>query len=370
MLRGPWPVLAAALTMGAPTPALAASTDDAARDYVGAHASQFGVSPADVADLGVQSSYMTSGTGVTHVNLTQRRDGFDVFDSSVTVNIGRDGRVVFAAGSLVKGLRAGATPATLDATEAVAAAAQALGLDEPDALKVTRGSAKAGSSVMSGGGISASPIPAKLGWQPAGDGTLRLAWRLEIDAASDAHLWDATVDARTGALLDSEDLMIHDNADDLAALARRPISPNFAPPAFVLKTPDPVNEGSSYRVLAYPTESFNDADRTVVTNPADRPGSPFGWHDTNGAAGSEFTTTPGNNAHAYMDQDNNNAPDFNSSPDGGASLTFDFPLDPTEHAQTYRSAATTNLFYANNMIHDLLHRYGFNEASGNFQANN
>ena len=71
-----------------------------------------------------------------------------------------------------------------------------------------------------------------------------------------------------------------------------------------------------------------------------------------------------------MDQDDNNAPDFNSSPDGGASLTFDFPLDPTEHAQTYRSAATTNLFYANNMIHDLLHRYGFDEASGNFQANN
>ena len=138
----------------------------------------------------------------------------------------------------------------------------------------------------------------------------------------------------------------------------------------MLKTPDPVNDGSSYRVLALPTESFNDADRTLVTNPADRPGSPFGWHDTNGVAGPEFTTTQGNNAHAYMDQDDNNTPDFNSSPDGGASLTFDFPIDPTEHAQNYRGAATTNLFYANNMIHDLLHRYGFDEASGNFQANN
>ena len=71
-----------------------------------------------------------------------------------------------------------------------------------------------------------------------------------------------------------------------------------------------------------------------------------------------------------MDQDDNNAPDFNSSPDGGASLTFDFPIDTNEHAQNYRSAATANLFYANNMIHDLLHRYGFDEASGNFQANN
>ena len=159
---------------------------------------------------------MTSGTGVTHVNLTQRRDGYDVFDSSVTVNIGRDGRVLLAAGSLVKGLRSGATPAALDATEAVEAAAQALGLEEPDALQVTRGSAKAGSSVLSDGGISASPIPAKLGWQAAADGSLRLAWRVEIDAVSDAHLWNATVDARTGALLDSEDLTVHDDMDDLA----------------------------------------------------------------------------------------------------------------------------------------------------------
>ncbi len=371
MLRGPLPVLAAALAIGAATPAFAASPDDAARDYVGAHASQFGVSPADVADLSVQSSYQTSGTGVTHVNLGQRRDGYDVFDSSVTVNIGRDGRVVLAAGSLVKGLRSGATPAALDATEAVDAAARALGLEEPEALKVTRGSAKAGSSVMSGGGISASPIPAKLGWQPAADGSLRLAWRVEIDAVSDAHLWNATVDARTGALLDSEDLTVHDDMDELAErLSRRTISANFAPPAFVMKTPAPVNDGSSYRAIAFPTESFNDADRALVTTPADSPGSPFGWHDTNGATGPEFTTTQGNNAHAYMDQDDNNTPDFNSSPDGGASLTFDFPIDTNEHAQNYRSAATANLFYANNMIHDLLHRYGFDEASGNFQANN
>ena len=30
----------------------------------------------------------------------------------------------------------------------------------------------------------------------------------------------------------------------------------------------------------------------------------------------------------------------------------------------------TNLFYWNNLFHDVLYRYGFDEASGNFQANN
>jgi Zn-dependent metalloprotease len=135
-VRGPLPVLAAALVFSGAAPAFAASTEDVARDYVSTHADQFGVLPADVSDLAVLSSYRTSGTGVTHVNLTQRRAGFEVFGSEVTVSVGRDGRVVFAGGDLVKGLRAGSTDATLDATDAVDAAAKVLGLDSPDAQHV------------------------------------------------------------------------------------------------------------------------------------------------------------------------------------------------------------------------------------------
>ena len=159
-----------------------------------------------------------------------------------------------------------------------------------------------------------------------------------------------------------------DEIDD--AVGRPQISKNFAPPAFVLQSPNPVNDGTSYRVVAWPSESLNDADRALVTNPADNTSSPFGWQDTDGVAGPEFTITRGNNVHAYMDQDSDNVPDFNSSPDAGPSLKFDFPLDPTEHAQTYRDAAVTNMFYGANILHDISYHYGFDEASGNFQSNN
>ncbi|MGH9248101.1 MAG: M36 family metallopeptidase, partial [Acidimicrobiales bacterium] len=97
--------------------------------------------------------------------------------------------------------------------------------------------------------------------------------------------------------------------------------------------------------------------------------SPFGWHDTDGAEGPEFTITRGNNVHAYLDQDNNNAPDFGDT-DGGPDLSFDFPADLNEHAQNYRDAAVTNLYYWNNIIHDVTYQYGFDEEAGNFQANN
>ena len=98
----------------------------------------------------------------------------------MTVNVGRDGRIVFAGGNLVKGLSAGATPAALDATDAVEAAAKALGLDEPTRCGDERLARRR--RVLSGGGISASPIDAKLGWHAAADGKLRLAWRVVIDA--------------------------------------------------------------------------------------------------------------------------------------------------------------------------------------------
>jgi hypothetical protein len=49
-----------------------------------------------------------------------------------------------------------------------------------------------------------------------------------------------------------------------------------------------------------------------------------------------------------------------------------FPYGGTNvEASTYIDTATTNLFlYMNNVMHDVWYQYGFDEAGGNFQANN
>ncbi len=84
--------------------------------------------------------------------------------------------------------------------------------------------------------------------------------------------------------------------------------------------------------------------------------------------GADFTITRGNNVYAYEDASDNNTP--GQSADGGDELNFDFPLNISNNPDTYQDAAITNLFYANNVIHDILYAYGFDEASGNFQDNN
>lgn len=117
-----------------------------------------------------------------------------------------------------------------------------------------------------------------------------------------------------------------------------------------------------------------DGGRSIAVGPADPIASPFGWHDTDGVPGAEFTITRGNNIHAYLDRDHDNLPDPDGEPDGGADLDFTGALVPlnllVDEPIAYGSASTVNAFYWNNVLHDVFYRYGFDEAAGNFQVNN
>ncbi|MBU2020137.1 MAG: T9SS-dependent M36 family metallopeptidase [Bacteroidetes bacterium] len=132
--------------------------------------------------------------------------------------------------------------------------------------------------------------------------------------------------------------------------------------------PAPPPASQSYRVIPIPSESPVHGDFELVASPFDVNASPFGWHDDDGLPGHEYTITRGNNVYASEDTDDDNQPGF--SPDGGANLSFDFPITNTNDPSTYLDAAITNLFYMNNIMHDVWYQYGFDEQSGNFQSNN
>ena len=217
--------------------------------------------------------------------------------------------------------------------------------------------------ILEKGVLSQENIPVKLVFMPMPNGDLHLAWDLSILTKAGDHWWHVRVDAQSGAVLDELDWMLTCNwgtpNHDHASLPKAPV-PVFAPPA--------INAPNSYRVFDEPVESPNHGSRTYVSNPWDLTASPFGWHDTNGSAGAEYTYTRGNNVLAQEDQNGNNG--NGARPDGGPTLDFDFPIDFSQQPNTYLDAATTNLFYWNNLIHDVWYHYGFDEPSGNFQENN
>ncbi len=126
-------------------------------------------------------------------------------------------------------------------------------------------------------------------------------------------------------------------------------------------------DAQTYNV--FPVESPSHGPRALLPNPADPVASPFGWHDTNGIAGAEFTTLRGNNAWVYLDTDGNGVPDA-LDPNGGAGLVFDYPFNPLDPPAGHYAALVTNAFYWTNRLHDIFQRHGFTPARGNMQANN
>lgn len=316
-----------------------------ARDHLRSEAATYGLSGTDVGALVPVRVVPTDHNGLTNVYFQQTLNGIDVENAVLNVAVRADGTVFRVASSAVANAAklATASQPKISAVAAAQAAAAALGLQSDGSF--ASGDAPSGADreqELGTGGISQEPIPAHLVYDLDGD-QLRLSWQLGVYELDSEHYWQIRMDASSAREVSRTDLVEEDGYDVYPLPVEAPTFTTPAPPA----------DG-----------------RTVVTNPALTTASPFGWHDTNGAAGAEFTTTRGNNAYAYTDTDANNTPDAGSSPDGGASLVFNFPLDLTQAPSAYRPAAVTNLFYANNAIHDLMYRFGFNEAAGNFQVNN
>ncbi|KAF8172673.1 Fungalysin metallopeptidase-domain-containing protein [Pholiota molesta] len=119
---------------------------------------------------------------------------------------------------------------------------------------------------------------------------------------------------------------------------------------------------ASYLVLPMQDEILTQGFQTLV-DPEDLTASPLGWHST---GTTNTTVTSGNNAISFKGAQT--ATTSESSP----GLNFAFVQDPTlaPTAQANLDAARTNAFYVVNTMHDLTYKYGFTEASFNFQNNN
>ncbi|NNF58102.1 MAG: subtilisin, partial [Rhodothermaceae bacterium] len=348
----------------------------AALHYLDQHATTLGLAEEDVDEVMVTDAYTSRRSGLTHVYVRQAIGGIEVVGTEMTINVDANDRVIHRAGTFRTDLlsEARVRQPALNAQQAVQRAATHVGLSAPSALRVMESNNDPSQAVALAALEADNPIRARLVYAPDQNDALHLAWEVELAQRSQKDYWLVYVDAATGAEVRRVSLTVSESfgeaahAHDAAVPSFAPIQERTAPAAAALV--------GSYKVFEAPVEApiyaspASPADgRTTAVNPDDATASPFGWHDTNGSAGAEFTTTQGNNVHAYTDTDANNSPDAGSAPDGGAGLSFDFPVDFTAAPSTYRPAAVTNLFYWNNIIHDVLYQYGFDEAGGNFQTN-
>ncbi|MDG1781436.1 MAG: T9SS-dependent M36 family metallopeptidase [Flavobacteriales bacterium] len=304
--------------------------------------------------------------------IQQRVDGIRVHNAILNVIALPDGKVVHINDRFLHGIErmvAGGQP-QLTVEQALQFAASHLKLTISDMEMLQQASGQDQQGMLSKSGISSEDIPFNLVYVKVNESEVRLAWELVIRANDNVNWWQIRVDAANGTVLEKDnwistcefDNETHDHTTHCVEHVSAGRNPMLTPAAPLL--------ANSYNVYAEPFESPYNGGRTLQASPWNNnlSASPFGWHDTDGASGAEYTITRGNNVWASEDRDNDNVPGF--SPDGGATLDFDFPLDLTQEPVNYQAAAITNLFYWNNLIHDVMYNYGFDEQSGNFQVNN
>ena len=331
------------------------------------NSASLGLSAQDIETISQKSSSYSKSMDVQNVYVNQQHNGIDIFNSTSSFAI-RNGEVVNAASRFTANLasRVNTTNPTIDAAAAINSAASALGLPAPNAeLLESNGNA----FVFSNGGVSLNEIPVQLVYQPMADNSLRLSWELSIYLLDASHYYNLRIDAVNGQVLDSNDYVVSCNFGE-AAHSHFSMNAQTSQES-VLFAGEAAIGGDTYRVFPIPSRNPDDhgtSNGELVSDPATANASPFGWHDTDGAAGAEFTITRGNNVWSQEDINGNNG--TGASPDGGATLNFDFDYNLPNAPANFTDASTTNLFYWNNVIHDMFYEYGFDEESGNFQENN
>jgi len=321
------------------------------------------LSSTDLQDVIIKDRYGSDASGLTHTYIRQRWQGIEVWNGDIAVHQRADGTVVEAHLGAISRLpeRVNATSPAISASAALASvlASNMPGTPVPPVAESTDG----GRLVrFDASGFSDEQPFAQLVFQPVEE-RLRLAWNVNHYTPDGSHWWNVRIDAITGEELDRNDWV------SSCAWDHPHGHHDCSHPEDALPMPAAPND---FNVYGLPVESPSHAPRSLRNAPWALGGiaSPYGWQDTNGAAGAEYTITRGNNVWAKEDIANDNETTIGFSPDGGATLDFDFPINLANAPNTYQSALITNLYFWNNAVHDVLYGYGFNDASGNFQQNN
>ena len=249
---------------------------------------------------------------------------------------------------------------------------------------------------LSNGELDEDPISAELVYFKNQEGNLILSWSYEFYTQNSQHLWKIKIDATSGEILEKYDL-VHNCAFRPKDIQHNCSSANkivdfsnkmFKSTSIEMLTPGTTN----YRVVPWNYESPNHSPRILAVNPeattalapSTNGASPNGWHNATASIGGSTTVynfTRGNNVFAYSDFNNDNPSSAvailgitsYAPPTSGTypNLTFDHAYGGTGvTASSYINAATTNLFYMNNIMHDLWYQYGFTKSNRNFQAVN
>ncbi|KAJ3073358.1 ammonium transporter [Podochytrium sp. JEL0797] len=348
-------------------------------------------------------------SGIAHVYATQMFQGLPIANAVSNFNIAPAGEMMSMQHSFVPDeIMSTATPVQkrdvpmITADQAVLMFAQQSGLSVADKLTATPG--VEGGMVVSGASFAMQPIQATQKYYQMAD-CLVHTWDLSVNMN---NAWqNAFVNSASGEVVGVSNWTSDAAAPVASPVAAAPtaatstapaapaasaatapavVAPAAAPvavapaqaatPPAAAAAPVAAPGGilpATYNVIPIgKTDIAQNNGQTALTSPWNLQASPNGWQNVGGTTPTIDLT--GNNVIAQSNPGNvkDAAALVKLTRPVNANLQFAFQFDaaqaPTLPAN--RDAATTNMFYVANSMHDIFYNYGFTEAAGNFQTSN
>jgi len=330
----------------------------AIKAFLNEHQSLFGHGAEALDQARLKRDGVARNNGLRTVVWEQRVDGLSVYEGVLVGHITQRGELAALSSHFIAEPERAADAGTPNRTEL----RNAPNISAPQAVQFAAGSLEEelqlGQVTPVGPqegnekrqSFKAGPLPGeaqvRLVWLPMNATSLLLCWEVELTRRAGGERYRVLLDARTGEVQ-----------------VRRRLTVYLSPATFRVFTsdsPTPFSPG-------WPSPNSNQppaAARSLVTLSAlNTNASPIGWISDG------ENETRGNNVDAHADRNADDIADL-PRPQGSPFRVFDFPLDLAQPPTSYTDAATVQLFYWCNWMHDRLYELGFDEASGNFQKDN
>ncbi len=326
-------------------------------------------------------SHTSQQSGVTYIYFIQTHGGIEIYNAISNMALDRQGKVVHFHENFMVVPAETNQAKRLTPNQAVVRAAGHHGQkisERLDILSTSRGLSQ--KTMMADQRIAKSEIIAALEYIPMGK-ELKLVWSVVYEKSDDLVWWDTKVDAMNGQVLKQVSWTLEckhsDVTDNLSHEETCGHDHNPEIHKVILGESDHHTSRTNalasgdYRVIPMPYESPTHAGgaTSIVSSPwsdnLNPLAHPFNWHlDGN----TNYNYTRGNNVWAQEDLNGDNG--TGASTNETDPQEYDYTPDFSQTPATYIDPAVTNLFYWNNIIHDVSYHYGFDEAAGNFQNDN
>lgn len=352
------------------------------------HEAELNITSAEISDMIISDQYFAKELNAQLIYVQQTYLGVPVYNNISTVVLPTAGKAFVTNKRFSKMENLTSSKSANPATTASAALQSVLGelnLRGTDYPAIVSSSNNGRNLIFSKSSVSKEDIRAQLMWVGNDKGDLfTLCWQIEIAPLLSKDYWLMSVDANTGAVIRKDNYTVYCTIDnslnteancaELGHLHKMPAAPPSAN-----KTSES-NVTAGYFVSPFPSMSptHPGGALSIVNNPwnavsvsGNSDAITLKWHND---GITDYNYTRGNNVYAQENRDNNegtmglSAVSTTTFPNLSFSYGYNNQNPPINTPN--QNTAITNLFYWNNIIHNLSYLYGFTEPAGNFQANN